>query len=243
MRLMKFAATCLGSLVLAVSGLSAHAGDTANLDILGFSDDGAIFAFEEYGIQDGSGFPYANRYYIETDKDEFVAKTPIRLRLDDESKSIADVRQGVEAQVKAISPTIASTQNRGWTAAYRALTQLDGDRHELRAHPRPIFPPIDPAVTLRLTEIELANSTNCEGFDEKIVGFKLEMLRDGEEPALLNDDQSIPKSRACPTGYSIVAMQTFYPQTGNPAFAILIGVTGRGFEGPDNRYIAITGRF
>ena len=45
---------------------SARAGDVAELEILGFSDDGGVFAFEEYGVQDGSGFPYANRYYIDT---------------------------------------------------------------------------------------------------------------------------------------------------------------------------------
>jgi predicted secreted protein len=35
----------------------ALAGDTAELNILGFSADGNVFAFEEYGVQDGSGFP------------------------------------------------------------------------------------------------------------------------------------------------------------------------------------------
>jgi hypothetical protein len=42
--------------------LVAQAGDAAKLDILGFSKDGGVFAFEEYGVQDGSGFPYANRF-------------------------------------------------------------------------------------------------------------------------------------------------------------------------------------
>ena len=57
------------------------AGDAAQLEILGFSKDGGVFAFEEYGVQDGSGFPYANRYYIDTTTDTFVKGTPVRVRL------------------------------------------------------------------------------------------------------------------------------------------------------------------
>jgi len=50
----------------------SRAGDAATLNILGFSSDGSVFAFEEYGVQDGSGFPYANRFYIDTETDTFM---------------------------------------------------------------------------------------------------------------------------------------------------------------------------
>jgi len=56
----------------------ALAGDTAEINVLGFSADGSIFAFEEYGVQDGSGFPYANRFYIDTASDKFLPGTPVR---------------------------------------------------------------------------------------------------------------------------------------------------------------------
>ena len=36
---------------------STSAADIASVRPIGFSSDGAVFAFEEYGIQDGSGFP------------------------------------------------------------------------------------------------------------------------------------------------------------------------------------------
>jgi len=73
---------------------AVRAGDVARLEILGFSHNGAVFAFEEYGVQDGSGFPYANRYYIDTASDSFVKGTPIRVRLDDESATIDAARRG-----------------------------------------------------------------------------------------------------------------------------------------------------
>src|SRR5690606_4210255 len=69
-----------------------RAGDVAELDILGFSQNGGIFAFEEYGVQDGSGFPYANRYYIDTATDSYVKGTPVRVRIDDENASLQAAR-------------------------------------------------------------------------------------------------------------------------------------------------------
>nr|WP_272210755.1 DUF2259 domain-containing protein [Marinicella sp. W31]MDC2876669.1 DUF2259 domain-containing protein [Marinicella sp. W31] len=49
--------------LMAALGLSASiatAGDFATFTPLGFSDDGSVFAFEEFGVEDGSGFPYSN---------------------------------------------------------------------------------------------------------------------------------------------------------------------------------------
>ncbi|MGE6786024.1 DUF2259 domain-containing protein, partial [Ensifer adhaerens] len=44
-------------LAAAATASPALAGDYAALQPIGFSADGNVFAFEEYGVQDGSGFP------------------------------------------------------------------------------------------------------------------------------------------------------------------------------------------
>ena len=36
--------------------------------------------------------------------------------------------------------------------------------------------------------------------------------------------------------------QTFYPRSGDPVYAILIASRSYGFEGPDFRWIAVTGK-
>jgi predicted secreted protein len=36
--------------------------------------------------------------------------------------------------------------------------------------------------------------------------------------------------------------QTFYPRSGDPVYAILIAIRSYGFEGPDFRWIAVTGK-
>ena len=59
--------------------LPALAGDRALFQPIGFSADGRYFAFEEYGVQDGSGFPYSNTYILDLPADKWVNGTPVRM--------------------------------------------------------------------------------------------------------------------------------------------------------------------
>lgn len=222
--------------------LTAQAGDVAELEILGFSQDGSVFAFEEYGVQDGSGFPYANRYYINTADDSFLQGTPIKVRLDDENATLEAVRLQVRQKGEAIIKQDELTANRGITAGFNPVTELSADPFRMVVNPRPIFFPVDDPLELRLDEIGLNNTEGCESQGE-INGFRLLRIgaKAGGKTELLHEDKSIPKSRGCPNGYRIGAVQTFSLQ-GLSAYAVLIAVRQYGFEGPDFRWIAVTGR-
>jgi predicted secreted protein len=222
----------------------ALAGDAAELNILGFSADGLVFAFEEFGIQDGSGFPYANRYYIDTGSDKFVAGSPVRVRIDDEAANLELVRQQARERGDAIVTNATLAANRGFTAGARPATQISGDAHHMAVNPRPVFPPIDPALELRLEEFSVQGPDFCADFGP-IKGFRLTRLggQPGEQAVLLHEDTALPASRGCALGYSIGAVQTFFPQGGAPVYAVLISVRSSGFEGPDHRWIAVPGRF
>ena len=43
----------------------ARAGDIALLESLGFSEAGDVFAFQQSGVEDGSGFPYADIFFLD----------------------------------------------------------------------------------------------------------------------------------------------------------------------------------
>lgn len=219
----------------------ALAGDAAELSILGFSTDGAIFAFEEYGIQDGSGFPYANRFYIDTAKDSFINGTPIRVRIDDETASLEAARATAREQGQAIIKD--DTLQPGFIAGFNAVTELSANPYRLAVNPRPVFPPIDAPLEFRLEEIALEQPENCFDLGEA-VGFRLVRvgLAPGEQAKIIHEDSIIPESRRCPLGYRLGAVQTFYPQGGAPVYAVLISVQSLGFEGPDHRWIAIPGQ-
>ena len=60
--------------------LAGHskAGQYTHDQIIGFSDDGRYFAYETFGLQRGSGLPYANIFVVDLDRDAWVSGTPFR---------------------------------------------------------------------------------------------------------------------------------------------------------------------
>jgi predicted secreted protein len=232
------------STTLLVWLLPAFAGDTAAVNVLGFSPDGGVFAFEEYGAQDGSGFPYANRFYIDTATDEFLTGTPVRVTLDDETATVEAARADAKARGEKLFKDTVLDMNRGDLIAFNAVTEYSADPFRLAANPRPIFAPVDPVFEVRLEEFNMQLPEQCKGFDE-IMGFRLIRVAStpNDQTVLLHEDSSLPKSRGCPNGYRLGGIQTFYPRSGDPVFAILVAIRSYGFEGPDYRWIAVAGKF
>ncbi|MBO6725332.1 MAG: DUF2259 domain-containing protein [Rhizobiaceae bacterium] len=223
--------------------IAAHAGDAAEVNILGFSADGSLFAFEEYGVQDGSGFPYANRFYIDTATDTFVSGTPVRVRIEDETASLADARAQAKTQGQAVIADAVLAENRGYTAGWNAITELSADFSRMAVNPRPVFAPIDAPVEFRLEDVPLLAPSGCEGFGA-IMGYRLMRIgtTDGDTTQLVHEDSAIPGSRGCPLGYGIGGLRIFYPPSGDPVFALMIAMRQIGFEGPDHRWLAVAGR-
>lgn len=211
---------------LVMTPFNAYAGDMAYVRILGFSSDGAVFAFEEFGVQDGSGFPYANRFYIDTATDTFVKGTPIRVRLDNEQATVEEARKETEIPAQSIISDDELTENLGFTAGWNSITELSADPHHLLVNPRPVFPPIDPLLAFRLEEKHMQPPHACAELGEHIMGFRLLRLgtEPGEETRILHEDHRIPDSRSCPLGYRIAGIQTIYPDNAPPVFAVMIAV-------------------
>lgn len=235
------AALCL--LGAAASTTPAQAGDTAELNILGFSADGGIFAFEEYGVQDASGFPYANRFYIDTKTDQFVTGSPIRVRLEDETASLAAAREEARKRGEKIVAQDVLEANRGFTVALNPVTELSADPKRIVAYPQPYFPPIEKPVEFRLEEFPLPeNGDRCFDLAE-LKGFRLLKVdaEDGGKTTVLHEDKSVPESRGCAYGYRLGGLQTFDDQH-FATYAVIIAVQRLGFEGPDYRWMAVTGQ-
>ena len=215
----------------------AWAGEAAKLNILGFSEDGSIFAFEQYGVQDGSGFPYSERFYINTSDDSFVQGTPIKVRLDDEMAP-EDVAR---AQAKAASPIddASLSMRNAHIVASREITEL-GDRKQLRFIPRPIYPSIDTPFSMTLNEYLLPSSDICTQMQGQMAfEILISNLRKDRPVREFHKDATIPNSRGCPLGYGFARIITNYAEGKDPSIVAIIAVQSVGFEGPDHRYIAI----
>ncbi len=169
---------------------SAAAGDYADLEILGFSPDGRSFAFEEYGVQDGSGFPYSNIYVIDTTSDHWVAGTPVRVLAQNEATPLQQAR--TEAGNKA-RPILAARQigAPGNHVASNPPTEISADPHRVIFLPRNISPMGGTAYELDLTEITLP-ADNCPDMGQPFKGFSLTLTTANSPTQTLASDSAIP---------------------------------------------------
>ena len=123
------AAIALMTVLLATAG--AAAGDFSNFQTLGFSPDGKVYAFEEFGVQDGSGFPYSTLYFIDTDKDAYLPGTPVRVRIDDEEADLAKARAQSRDKAKALIEQHRVLSNPGLLAAFNPMGEVGADRKRI----------------------------------------------------------------------------------------------------------------
>lgn len=223
-----------------------RAGDTAEIEIYGFSEHGDFFAFEQFGAQDGSGFPYSEIFVLDVIGDTWVKPSPFR-RLDevdetdgyDENKVLNQTREHNRQAARSLLQA-KGISGRGKTVAFNPLTELTSNPYKMIVAPRLPLLSGETSVELTLTEIPLQNA-ECAKFDVDTKGYRLTMVHNGVTRTL-NDDTFVPKSRRCPFAYRIERFVTYYPDQAPPVFAILIQMESLGFEGPDRRYLAVTGR-
>ncbi|UFI02394.1 DUF2259 domain-containing protein [Roseibium aggregatum] len=239
---------CAATLLLAGASLApaAMAGDTAELQLLGFSRNGDFFAFEQFGVQDGSGFPYSEIFVVDVIGDTWVPPSPFRLRKDvdpgpgdaaDNALSETRAENRLAAQPLLQDKTIAG---KGQTVGFNPRTELTSDPHKMLVAPRVTFLSGDDPIDLTLSEYPLPNA-QCQSYGAETKGFRLTMVHNGVT-RILNEDNSVPESRRCPLAYRIERIVTHFPDEAPPVFAVLIQMDSLGFEGPDRRYLAITGR-
>lgn len=227
---------------LSVMPALALAGDFATLNPLGFSPDGRVFAFEQHGIQDGSGFPYAEIFFLDLDEDRYLSPSPVRVRLDDERATLSQARAKAREEAAGLFEEHAPDGEAGLVVAANPPTQLDADPHRVVFLPRPIEPSIDKPVELRLSLVPLFDAPDhCTAFGHSMAGFRLSRIgvEPGTQSSVLHEDESLPESRRCPYDYSIAQIQVHGAATGDMRAVALVGVKQVGFEGPDMRYIAV----
>jgi predicted secreted protein len=229
-----------GSLALAGALLAtpAFAGDRALIDLIGFSEDGRYLAFEEFGVQDGSGFPYSNIYVIDLPADKWVPGTPFRVRLDDEEAKQIEARSAAAEMAK---PKIDQLG----ISAPADLVALNGDGEMGEGTDlvfgAPGYFPNDPQgkFTLNLDIFTAESPEPCEDYlGEKAKGYALTLIDEQGERELFRDGV-LPKSRGCPTTYRIYGVVAPQYATAPAGYVAIIATYPFGFEGPDRRFIAV----
>ena len=235
------ASALLAASLLLFSTAPAQAGDAANFDPIGFSEDGRYFAYEEYGIQDGSGFPYDNIYLVDLIEDKWVG-TPVRVRLDDETASLPAARQQAMGQAKAKLDKAALT-----TPAEILLLNANG---EVGADGTEVafgmfgngLDDVRNTFKLSVTTFDSTSTEPCAsyGMEDPVQGLALTLADEAGNSAEIYRDASVPASRGCVSDYRIHAILSPFPAglSASPMVAV-VSVYSLGFEGPDRRFVTI----
>lgn len=226
---------------------NVFAGDYAKLNVIGFSLDGKYLAFEEFGTQDGSGFPYSNIYFIETAKNSFAAP-PVKIRIDNESATESAARlkakNGAAANLKKFRIVAG---NAGEMVVARLITDLNAGNEkagenlknqiiEFTDYRDSNYYEREYALSLKTSEVKIKT---CDYTDSPILKFDL-TLKDTKSDTMkiLQSDKTLPESRNCPHSY---AVQNVYVYKDH--IAVFLQVYTMGFEGPDMRFLSVTGKY
>jgi predicted secreted protein len=259
----RFALPLVMGAALAISAGTAQAGDAAARRIIGFSPDGAYFAFEQYGTLDAgaSGSGWSQIDIIDTRTDEFVGGKPILVVDETEEATLTLVQARAQAAAQA-APVLAryavasqgeQTASDKFTFPGEMVAYNDVSRLE-QVSQKSLSPLYDETgvSTIQLDEILAASTGDCSAsFDAtrqgdtsgKALGFRLTLQgQDGKPFKILHEDKGVPGSRNCPTSYSLSESYAFTP-AGKPAvIVVLVQRFSQGFEGRDRRFLAVTGQ-
>jgi predicted secreted protein len=221
---------------------TAFAGDAADREIIGFSPDAGVFAFEEYGVEDGSGFPYSNIYVINVDTDGWIDGTPIRVRLEEDGASLEAARQEAKALAQPFLDDHSITPDYNLLAS-NPVTELTENPREMKFVTHPHLKDSGQWWFAALDEKQMPAPSCPEMENEPFQGFSLTLVDPDGQRQTLHDDERIPASRKCPMSYTLSDVITAYPENGEPALVVLVNSFNLGFEGANRRFIAVTTRF
>lgn len=225
--------------VLTVFGASgAMAADRAQFNALGYSDDGRYFAFEQFGIQDGSGFAYSEIFLIDLDTDDFVGGAPFRVQINDETVGLGEARDEVlNAASEALEEFgIARPAS---IIALRGDGEPDDDGLSLSyGLPAFDFTTAEAEYGLSLEIFKAPSTRDCSFFEGDPMGYALLRETDGVQTEIHRDTR-VPGSRGCVVTYKFYGVLIPFESFDNASAVAVLSVWAHGFEGPDRRFIAL----
>jgi predicted secreted protein len=220
-------------------GSPAFAGDRALIDFVGFSEDFRYFAFEEFGVQDGSGFPYSNVYVVDLSTDSWVVGTPIRVQAESEEETLPAIR----AEAATSAADYISEFGLAVPVETAALIGDGAPNTDARtlAFGAPGYQPgaVSGDYTLSLSSFETTAASPCaDWFGAPPLGYELRIADAGGD-RLVHRDDALPRSRGCPLDYRLYGVVMPYGGTTIGNAVAIVSVYPGGFEGPDRRFLAV----
>lgn len=228
----------------------AQAGDSSSFKSLGFSSDGHYYAFIQDGELNGLGAYYMELGIIDVHKNIYVGKAK-HIAVDEEEtpveypdldKILKGLKKELEFEKFGFSKPIeenilVSRPDNDLTPYTKTLFTLDywpqGGAHS----PFETYELLLKEVPAPITE----NNNWCDYYSNNMIELRLKWQHPYEENEYkikdLQIDKKQPKVRYCSGDYSIREVRSHKGHV-----AVAIRFTQPGFEGPDQRFMVVTGK-
>ncbi|ARO24256.1 DUF2259 domain-containing protein [Rhizobium sp. S9] len=215
-----------GMLAAALAGLPglSLAGDIASIQPIGFSADGKIFAFQEFGIKESGSVPYSETYFINTDSGQYLEGTPFRTELTDKDANLSKARRQNLTAARSQMDKYDLLTNPGLIAAFNPPTELGSPSKTLRYTTLAIDGPPKTPYTLSLGEMPVPTPKECATVDKRILGFSLQMIEKEGVPnrQAARHATAVPAERTCSVEFRIGGAVVYQPEGGNQIHIALV---------------------
>lgn len=220
------------------------AADSALINMIGYSEDGAYFAFEQYGIQDGSGFAYSEVFVIDLVSDKWVSGTPVEVQAEDEEAPLNAIRS------QAMGKARSFIDKYDIDVPVQVLALIgDGDASANGTRMNWSTPACCGPQSVQADAFTLVLSTRGASSREPYcqemtpVGFALTYQDEEGRRELHADGDVLPRSRGCTLDYRIYAVvqpyQDYHGDSFTPRRVAVIASYPFGFEGVDRRFMVV----
>ncbi len=237
----------LAASLLLILGLAlpTAAADRALINMLGYSADGSVFAFEQFGIQDGSGFPYSQIFLVDLVKDQWIGGTPFAVTIDNEEASLADAR------TQAVDKAKVALEKYRIEVPVEIVALIGEGEYSTDTGMRLHWSTpaccgagmTQPDAQSLILETRGATSTEDYCKDMSPVGYNLYYQDKSGMRALHMDSDVLPASRGCTLDYRIHSVVQpygeYYGIDLTPRRVAIIAYYPFGFEGVDRRFLVV----
>ncbi|MBY3233900.1 DUF2259 domain-containing protein [Rhizobium laguerreae] len=215
-----------GMLAVAFAGLPglSLAGDIANIQPIGFSADGKVFGFQEFGIEESGNLPYSNTYFIDTEDGHYLEGTPFHTELTDKDANLSKARRQNLTAARSQMDKYDLLTNPGLIAAFNPPTELGSPSKTLRYTTLATDGPPKAPYTLSLGEMPVPTPKDCAAVDKRIIGFSLQMIEREGAPnrQAARQATAVPAERVCSVEYRIGGAVVYQPEGGNQVHIALV---------------------
>ncbi|MEH7836823.1 DUF2259 domain-containing protein [Rhizobium laguerreae] len=213
----------LAAAFVGLPGLSL-AGDIANIQPIGFSADGKVFGFQEFGIEESGNLPYSNTYFIDTEDGHYLEGTPFHTELTDKDANLSKARRQNLTAARSQMDKYDLLTNPGLIAAFNPPTELGSPSKTLRYTTLATDGPPKAPYTLSLGEMPVPTPKDCAAVDKRVIGFSLQMIEKEGAPnrRAARQATAVPAERVCSVEYRIGGAVVYQPEGGNQVHIALV---------------------